>query len=195
MHQEVFNLIKIWVTLFLILFSFNLNFKVSAHSYVKESNPTEGEVVKESLELIDITFETEIETLGELSLSNNNQTVEVKNITIEDDRLIGKLEKPLENGQYKATWKIVGEDGHPLEGTISFTVQTPEPVQNESVNENKIEKNRQEMEQSHQEQNKELESLPASEQKENSITKKWLLPLATITILIMTLFIFRKDKK
>lgn len=192
---------KIWIIVILILISFNLKIEVFAHSYTKESNPAEGEIVEEPLEIIDITFETEIETIGELFLTQNNQTYEVENITIEEDKLIGKFNKPLENGQYKATWKIVGEDGHPLEGTISFTVQVPDQTQTEASNrEDETENQTEDSEQEAQEQNKEDDTLSQDEQNKqdgvgNSNFQKWFLPIATLTILIMAFFIFRKGKK
>ncbi|MCM3574081.1 MULTISPECIES: copper resistance protein CopC [Mesobacillus] len=192
---------KIWVIAILILISFNLKIEVFAHSYTKESNPAEGEIVKEPLDMIDITFETEIETIGELFLTHNNETYQVENITIEEDKLIGKLDKPLENGEYKATWKIVGEDGHPLEGTISFTVQVPDQTQTEASNrEDETENQTEDSEQEGQEQNKEDDTLSQDEQNKqegvgNSNFQKWFLPAAALTILIMALFIFRKGKK
>lgn len=144
---------KSFMTFILIFLCFNPDIEVFAHSYTKESNPAEGEVVEEPLEMIDITFETEIETIGELFLTNNYETVKVENITIEEDQLIGKFDKPLENGRYKATWKIVGADGHPLEGTISFTVQVPDQSQNEPSNkEDETENQTEDIEQEAQEQ-------------------------------------------
>jgi copper resistance protein C len=184
---------------FLILICFSSKIWVSAHSYIKESNPAEGEIVEEPLKMIDITFETEIENIGELFITQKNETYEVRNITIEEDKLIGEFDKPLDNGQYKATWKIVGEDGHPLEGTISFIVQVPNQSQTEPSNNEEGTEN-QDSDQVAQEQNKEDDTLSQYEQNNqngvaNSNFKKWFLPLATLTIIIMAFFIFRKDKK
>ena len=33
--------------------------------------------------------------------------------------------QPLENGDYKVEWKIIGADGHPIEGDFSFSVNVP----------------------------------------------------------------------
>lgn len=192
---------KSFMALILILLSFNSNIEVFAHSYTKESNPAEGEILRQPLEIIEITFETEIETIGELFLTYNNKTVEVENITIEEDQLIGKFDQPLENGQYKATWKIVGEDGHPLEGTISFTVQAPEQSQNElSTKEDETEDETGDPVQVAKEKGKEKDKVPLTKQDNqnqmvNSNFQKWFLPLTALSILIMALLIFRKDKK
>lgn len=190
---------KIFMLIILILLSIDSKIVAFAHSYIKESKPSEAEIVKEPIDMIDITFETKIETIGELFLTYNNQTIEVKNITIEEDKLIGQLDKPLSNGQYKAIWKIVGEDGHPLEGTISFTVQVPNQYQNESSNKVvETEKQTEDPEQPALEQKKNDNNLSRNEkvnQIGSSTIKKWFLPLASLTILIMAFFLFRKDKK
>lgn len=189
---------KTWIIVALILISFNSKIEVFAHSYTKESNPAEGEIVEKPLDMIGITFETEIETIGELFLTHNNEKYKVENITIEEDKLIGKFDKPLENGQYLATWKIVGEDGHPLEGTISFTVQVPDQSQTEPSNkEDETGKN---LGQEAQEQNQEDDTFSQDKQNnQNQVVninfKKWFLPVAALTILIIAFFIFRKGKK
>ena len=33
---------------------------------------------------------------------------------------------PLENGKYKVEWKIIGADGHPINGEFSFSVNMPD---------------------------------------------------------------------
>ena len=33
--------------------------------------------------------------------------------------------QPLENGDYKVEWNIIGADGHPIEGEFSFSVNVP----------------------------------------------------------------------
>ena len=33
--------------------------------------------------------------------------------------------QPLKNGNYIVDWKIIGTDGHPIEGTFSFSVEVP----------------------------------------------------------------------
>jgi copper resistance protein C len=191
---------KIWMIAILIFISFNSKIEVFAHSYTKESNPAEGEIVEEPLDMIDITFETEIETIGELFITDNDETYQVENITIEEDKLIAKFDKPLENGEYKATWKIVGEDGHPLEGIISFTVQVPDQSKTETSTREETENQTEDSEQEAQEPRKKEDTLPLNEQKNqngivNSNFQTWFLPVAALTILLMAFFIFRKGKK
>jgi copper resistance protein D len=116
---------KIIITFVMLVIFFFPNVEIFAHSYLKSSSPAEGEVVKQPLNTIQIMFETEIEQLGELSLSKDNQVIAVKRVTIEGDTLTGQLNPPLESGAYEANWRIVGEDGHPIEGKVTFSVDLP----------------------------------------------------------------------
>ena len=69
--------------------------------------------------------------------------------------------QPLKNGNYKVDWEIIGADGHPIEGTFSFSVDVPndkatveskseteEERKQEDIQENKIKKPKQEVQQS-----------------------------------------------
>lgn len=199
---------KIAITFLMLFFCSFQDFEVLAHSYTKSSSPAEGEVVTKALNTIEIIFETEIEQMGQLSLSHLNQTITVENVIIEGDTITGHLETPLENGSYEANWKIVGEDGHPIEGTIKFSVELPvqEPVQTENKDQN---------EQTEVEKSEGLTSNQDGEQAENEVTENsvqptkdkieeaekpnkiqtWLLPIVVGVSILVSFWVFRKDKK
>jgi copper resistance protein C len=98
---------------------------------LSSSNPTEGQVVTENLEQITLDFATTIEELSKMELVKDGNKVALGEIKVENKQLIGRISKPLENGSYTIQWKIVGEDGHPINGEINFGVQTD---QNQSHN-------------------------------------------------------------
>ena len=39
--------------------------------------------------------------------------------------MVGNLEAPLDHGDYQVLWNIIGADGHPIEGTFTFSVNKP----------------------------------------------------------------------
>lgn len=192
---------KLAIMFFMLLISFYPSLEAFAHSYTKSSSPAEGEVVTQPLNVIEIIFETDIEQMGQLSLSIQNETIEIENVTIEGDTLIGSLNAPLENGQYKANWKIVGEDGHPIEGTINFSVELPvqEPVQSENeTNEeeqSEVAQDEKQEEPQTSEENVQLTPEEDVDAKESNGVQKWLLPLVAIVALIAIFLVFRKGKK
>lgn len=109
----------------LLFFIFGAN--VFAHSHLEDSTPKNGEIVTESLTAITLTFETAIEPTSSFTLMDEkNASIPLSEVSISGNKLIANVEDNLTNGAYTIHWKIIGEDGHPLEGDIPFTVQLPE---------------------------------------------------------------------
>lgn len=95
----------------------------SAHTELTSSNPSSGQVVKEDLKEIVLTYEGKIESLSSMKLIKDGQEIPFVNVGPKDKQLIGILSAHLENGSYTIKWNIAGEDGHPITGEIPFTVQ------------------------------------------------------------------------
>lgn len=120
------------LVLMLCLFTFMIPNLASAHTGLKSSNPSEGEVIKEELKEITLQFETEIENLSTMKVIKEDGTeIELDSVTIEEKAMSGLLPNSIENGSYTIDWKIIGTDGHPIEGKIPFNVQIE---QKEEVN-------------------------------------------------------------
>lgn len=118
----MFKKISIIASMFFFLSVTN----VFAHSYLETSSPKNGEVVTASLKEITLSFETKIESASTFTLKDaNGSALSVTNISVAGNTLTGALEKELENGAYKIHWKIIGQDGHLLEGDIRFSVLLP----------------------------------------------------------------------
>ncbi|NYE08244.1 hypothetical protein F4694_005087 [Bacillus niacini] len=109
----------------LLLFIFGAN--VFAHSHLEESTPKNGEIITQSLKDITLTFETALEPTSSFTLIDGNHTaIPLSTVSITGNQLIANVEDDLTNGAYTIHWKIIGEDGHPLEGDIPFTMNLPE---------------------------------------------------------------------
>ncbi|WP_214629670.1 copper resistance protein CopC [Paenibacillus agaridevorans] len=51
--------------------------------------------------------------------------------------LVAKLKEAVPNGTYSVRWRIVGKDGHPIEGGLKFDIripvkESPTPAKNNS---------------------------------------------------------------
>lgn len=99
---------------------------VFAHSHLGASNPADGDIVTEPLQEITLTFDGQIEIGSYIDLqAAAGEPVEVEEIKIGDGSLIGTFTEALPNDDYTVNWSIISADGHPLEGTFSFTVNAP----------------------------------------------------------------------
>ncbi|MFE1244889.1 copper resistance protein CopC [Fictibacillus sp. NPDC058756] len=115
---------------FLLLFMIVLNLpsSVFAHSDLESATPAKGEKVTTDLEAVILTFSTKIESLSTMKLKNENEEIPLQ-ISIEDNQMTGKMNNRLENGKYTVEYKIIGADGHVIEGSYSFSVDRPEQAQ------------------------------------------------------------------
>jgi copper resistance protein C len=105
-----------------------------AHTGLGESVPKEGEVVTEQLNQLTLSFETKIENGSSLELINqSNETFKPDQVLINNNQLLGQFNS-LPNGEYTVIWKIIGADGHIVEGKYAFSLQVPEtssPIEEE----------------------------------------------------------------
>ena len=98
-----------------------------AHTGLTSSSPADGEEVTEDVEQIVMEFNTKIETTSTVKVFNENEVEIVINDTqVSDSVMTAEFMSPLDNGTYTVDWKIIGADGHPTQGTYSFTVSREE---------------------------------------------------------------------
>lgn len=112
------------ISLIASMLFFLLGTTVLAHSHLETSSPLNGEVLTQPLKDITLTFETTLESTSTFTLEDTKGTaIPLSKVSIVGNKLIGSLNNELPNGGYKIHWKIIGTDGHPLEGDIPFSVQ------------------------------------------------------------------------
>lgn len=115
--------------------------KAFAHTGLESSNPSDGSTITDPIEEITLTFLTKIEQTSSFEIHGpNNTEVPVKDIVVVDDIMTGTVDG-LDNGEYTLTWNIIGADGHPINGDVSFTVNLPAveaPVQEIEQEEEKV---------------------------------------------------------
>jgi methionine-rich copper-binding protein CopC len=114
------------VLVFMFLFCLAL-FPTSAlaHTGLEKSTPEDKQVVEEVKEII-LEFNTKVEKTSSVHVKNEKgEVVELSNMKFEGKVIKGEITKPLDDGSYTVTWKIIGADGHPVEGAFSFVVKKP----------------------------------------------------------------------
>lgn len=117
----------LWMTIACVLLFSN---HALAHTGLESSIPAQGSTVTEKLNEITLTFLTKIEETSSFTVTNlSDEPIEVDGITVSENVLTGNVTDSLENGTYKINWKIIGADGHPMEGVIDFVLEAPEEVE------------------------------------------------------------------
>ncbi|MDQ0973812.1 methionine-rich copper-binding protein CopC [Neobacillus niacini] len=174
---------------------------VSAHTSLTSSNPAEGQVVTENLEQITLDFASTIEELSTMELVKNGKNVALEEIKVENKQLIGRISNPLDNGTYTILWKIIGEDGHPINGEINFSVQTDQnqsetnpatPEENQDTQDQNSQSNQ--TEQNSVEQNNASDTGEQAD-KNTSSTVLVIIAVSLVVIFGIVLLLFTGKKK
>lgn len=117
----------LWMTIACVLLFSN---NALAHTGLESSTPAQWSTVTEKLNDITLSFLTKIEETSSFTLTNSSdEEIEVEDITVNDHLLTGNVTESLANGAYQINWKIIGADGHPIEGVIDFVLDAPEEVE------------------------------------------------------------------
>lgn len=103
-----------------ILFALSLPTAAMAHSHMETSVPEDGATVTEPLEEVTLTFSAGIEEGSTITLTGADGEVGFEEISIDGTDLIGTLAGPLPDGAWTLGWNVISEDGHPIEGEITF---------------------------------------------------------------------------
>lgn len=98
----------------------------AAHTYLDTTTPQDGESVTAELQTIVLTYSGQIEEGSTFNvLASDGSKIAIDSITLQDGVLTGQLSAPLVNDTYKVIWNSISQDGHPLSGEFSFTVDVP----------------------------------------------------------------------
>lgn len=106
-----------------LLLVFGMPFTAHAHTALTSSNPAEGERLAETPKELELVFGTIIEEGSTMTLKGPETDVALDNISISENVMKALINEELVNGQYIISWKIIGEDGHPIEGEILFSLE------------------------------------------------------------------------
>lgn len=95
----------------------------SAHDTLTSSVPAAGESLEQAPGTLELTYSDEVLNLSPVVRLTNSAGEEISTAvpTISDNTASIEL-PPLPADAYQAQWRVVSSDGHPIEGTIDFTV-------------------------------------------------------------------------
>jgi hypothetical protein len=95
----------------------------AAHAVLVSSSPAPGATIT-SPETVSLTFDDPLLTIGAHIYVLDAQGVEhaAGDSYFPEPTTIQVNVKPLDPGEYSAQWRVVSDDGHPVEGTLAFRV-------------------------------------------------------------------------
>lgn len=103
-----------------------------AHDSLISSDPADGATLETSPEQITLTYSAEVLEVSpvvQISAGEGGEPVELTPV-IDGPTVTAEIPEPLAAGTHTVQWRVVSSDGHPIEGSFTFTVETgPEPTE------------------------------------------------------------------
>lgn len=102
-----------------------LSAPAQAHDTLLSTDPADGSTLETSPEEITFTFSADILDVSPLVRVSDEAGTEVAEIvpSIDGPTATAALDEPLVAGTYDVQWRVVSSDGHPIEGTLTLTVE------------------------------------------------------------------------
>jgi copper transport protein len=92
-----------------------------AHASLLRASPTDGATLLSGPPKIELTFNEPVNLLQATLLTSGGDAHPL-DATGTGGRIVVALPNDLGNGGYALAWRIVSEDGHPVSGTVAFTI-------------------------------------------------------------------------
>ena len=166
----------------------------SAHTKLTSSNPAAGQVVKEDLTEIVLTFAGDIESLSTMTLVKDGQEIPFTSVQPQEKQMSGTLPTPLKNGSYLIKWNIAGKDGHQIKGEIPFSVQLEQKIEQKTETKEPGTTEKEESKVEDQEQNADVNTKEETDEPTPNLMNT-IIPVVVLLILGVGLFmLFRRNK-
>ena len=106
-----------------ILFAAITSMSAFAHTDLASSVPNNNAMLMKSPEMIEVTFDDSVRLVNLLLVNSKEETIEIDFApTMDASETFSYALPSLAPDTYKASWTIMGEDGHKMKGDFSFMV-------------------------------------------------------------------------
>ncbi|WP_374833696.1 copper resistance CopC/CopD family protein [Paenochrobactrum pullorum] len=94
----------------------------SAHASLTGTTPVDGAVTESAPKNFSLAFSEPVSPLVLKLIRPDGSAVELKEFTLHDQTLDIVAPKDLDNGTHVLTWRVVSSDGHPVGGSVVFSI-------------------------------------------------------------------------
>lgn len=96
--------------------------RVQAHASLVDSTPVDGALLKAAPATVELVFNEPVEALSLLLVSPQGDTVQLDGGRAATDKLRLSVPPGLGQGSHLLSWRVVSADGHPVGGSILFSI-------------------------------------------------------------------------
>lgn len=92
-----------------------------AHNVLRSSDPENGSTVPAPAQ-VTLTFDQSVQTLGTaVRVDGPKGSLELDPVSVDGQTVVQPLPARLAAGDYTVLWRATSSDGHPVDGTLTFT--------------------------------------------------------------------------
>lgn len=158
-----------------------------AHTHLTETNPADGATVTEPLTELTLQFDGQVGEGSFIELTaSSGEEISLPSIEIGDMNMVATFAEPLSNDNYTVEWSIISADGHPLQGSYTFTVDAPIVEETDDTEEEQVKTT---------EKTTNSTDAKNTEEENSSNTPTLIIALVLAVIVITSLFALLKRKK
>ncbi len=115
-----------WLALMLVLLAALAHAPAAnAHAAPIRSEPADRAVVAQSPATVTLTFNEPVSPLVLRLVGDGGHSVELTDVTAVNAALAVRLPATLPQGTHLLSWRVISADGHPVGGTLTFSVGQP----------------------------------------------------------------------
>ena len=101
----------------------------SAHAELVSTDPAGGNTVQAMPRTVTLTFSEAVRTPAFVEVSGPGDDVASGDPRIVDDQVTQRVDPNADPGTYEVSYRITSADGHPIGGTVTFTLAGAGPAQ------------------------------------------------------------------
>ncbi|WP_380161986.1 copper resistance protein CopC [Kineococcus sp. R86509] len=96
-----------------------------AHDQLRSTNPADGMVLEQAPSQLEMTYNADILPIASLAILRDGagNDIPTGDPVVDGKTLTLAWPAGMGGGDYAVVWRVVSSDGHPIQGTFSFTVQ------------------------------------------------------------------------
>lgn len=95
---------------------------VSAHASLSGSDPEDGATLATAPSAVELTFSENVGNGQLVATAPDGTSVDVTGVAASGNRLTGTVADAGQKGRYTLAYRVVSADGHPISGTIDYSV-------------------------------------------------------------------------
>ena len=97
-----------------------------AHDELISSDPSDGQALEATPDAITLSFSADITPVGNAVrvTDSSGETVSTGDVEVNGTDAVQRIDSDASDETYRVVWRVVSSDGHPIEGSYSFSVGT-----------------------------------------------------------------------